>query len=94
MVIQTFLHFAYFCIFRDLEGGVKMAELEEVVLPPPQDGQGDQDGQDDREVEAGKMEEDQSKNELAEKGIGKEDSAEKEVRINKNIFFLMHNYLF
>ena len=57
-----------------------MAEVEEVVLPPPQD---DQDGQ---EEEAGKMEEDQIKSEAAEKGVDKEDRGEKEVRTNKKYF--------
>ena len=78
-----------------------MAEVEEVVLPPPQDDQDDHDGQDDQddqdgqEVEAGKMEEDQIKREVAEEGVDKEGgSGEKEVRTNKNIFFLIHNYLF
>ena len=68
-----------------------MAEVEEVVLPPPQDGQDDQD---DQEVEAGKMEEDQIKSEVAEEGVDKEDRGEKGVRTNKNIFFLIDNYLF
>ena len=69
-----------------------MAEVEEVVLPPPQD---DQDDQGDQEVEAEKMEEDQIKSEVAEEGVSKEGgSGEKEVRTNKNIFFLIHNYLF
>ena len=55
MVIKNSCITHIFAFYRDLEGGVKMAEVEEVVLPPPQDGQGDQDGQDDREVEAGQM---------------------------------------
>ena len=63
-----------FAFYRDLEGGVKMAEVEEVVLPPPQD---------DQEEEAEK--EDQIKSEVTEKGVGKEDSGEKEVRTNKKI---------
>ena len=67
-----------------------MAEVEEVVLPPPQDGQGDQD---DQVVEAGKMEEDQIKSEAAEEGVDKEDSGEKEVRTNKNEGFLFDNNL-
>ena len=54
-----------------------MAEVEEVVLPPPQDGQSDQ------EEEAEK--EDQIKSEVTEKGVGKEDRGEKEVRTNKKI---------
>ena len=52
-----------------------MAKVEEVVLLPPQDGQGDQDDQDDQEVEAEK--ENQIKSDVAEKGVGKEDSGEK-----------------
>ena len=62
-----------------------MAEVEEVVLPPPQ---GDQD---DQEVEAEK--ENQIKSDVAEKGVGKEDSGEKGVRTNKNILFLFYNNL-
>ena len=90
-----FLHFAIFWIFRDLEGAVKMAEVEEVVLPPPQDDQDDQGDQDGQEVEAGKMEEGQIKSDVAEVGVDKEGgSGEKEARTNKNIFFLIDNYLF
>ena len=70
-----------------------MAKVEEVVLLPPQDGQGDQDDQDDQEVEAGKMEESQIRSEVAEEGVDKEGSAEKRVRTNKNILFLFHNNL-
>ena len=52
-----------------------MAEVEEVVLPPPQDDQSDQDGQDDQEVEARKMEEDQIKSEVTEEGVDKEEGS-------------------
>ena len=86
MVTQNFCILHIFAFFRDLEGGVKMAEVEEVVLPPPQDGQGDQDDQDGQEVKAGKMEEDQIKSEAAEERVDKEDRGEKEVRTNKNNF--------
>ena len=72
-----------------------MAEVEEVVLPPPQDDQSDQDGQDDQEVEARKMEEDQIKSEVTEEGVDKEEgSGGREVKINNYILFLIDNHLF